>query len=352
MSSPSDAVIKNAWYVAAQPAHLSRDLLARRIADEPMVLYRTEDGTAVALEDRCPHRGYLLSRGKLSGNRLICGYHGFTFDPNGRCVAVPGQTSIPAAAKTRAYPVVERDGVVWVYAGDPTLADPAAIPSHAWLREWNCVSGYARIRARVVLLIDNLVDLSHETYLHPSQIGSPEVAETPIDSNADGNVVRINRRMLGVECPPFYQSVAGLRTPIDRSQEIEFCAPGFYVLSTRVAAAGDRGPGFRTKIVHGLTPETAHTAHDFWWIVRDIDRNDIANDPSTIARQTAVLQEDILALEALEESFSGNRTMTEVSIGIDRGGLLSRRVLADLAKAEQAWLTPKRARPKLRKIVS
>jgi phenylpropionate dioxygenase-like ring-hydroxylating dioxygenase large terminal subunit len=336
LSSPSDAVIKNAWYVAAPSAHVGRDLLARRIADEPMVLYCTAGGSPVALEDRCPHRGYLLSRGKLDADLLVCGYHGFTFDPSGRCVAVPGQTSIPAAARTRAYPVVERDGVIWVYAGNPALADPAAIPSHAWLAEWNCVGGYARIRARVVLLIDNLVDLSHETYLHPSQIGSPEVAETPIESSADGDVVRINRRMFGVECPPFYQNLAGLQSPIDRSQEIEFFAPGFYVLSTRVAAAGDSGPGFRTKIVHGLTPETAHTAHDFWWIVRDIDRNDTANDVATIERQTAVLQEDIVALEALEESLTANRTMSEVSIGIDRGGLLSRRVLASLANAEGA----------------
>jgi phenylpropionate dioxygenase-like ring-hydroxylating dioxygenase large terminal subunit len=333
IGSPSDAVIKNAWYVAAQSAHVSRDLLARRIADEPMVLYRTEAGTAIALEDRCPHRGYLLSRGSLDGDRLVCGYHGFTFDPAGRCIAVPGQTSIPAAAKARAYPVVERDGAVWVYAGDPARADATAIPPHAWLREWNCVDGYARIRARVVL-IDNLVDLSHETYLHPSQIGSPEVARTPIESESDGDVVRISRRMFGVECPPFYQNVAGLQTPIDRSQEIEFFAPGFYVLSTRVAAAGDRGPGFRTKIVHGLTPETARTSHDFWWIVRDIDRDDTANDASTIARQTAVLQEDIVALEALEDSLATNRALTEVSIGIDRGGLLSRRALAERAKAE------------------
>jgi vanillate O-demethylase monooxygenase subunit len=334
VSSPSDAVIKNAWYVAAQSAQVGRELLARRIADEPMVFYRTEDGSAVALGDRCPHRSYLLSRGSLLGDHLVCGYHGFTFDPAGRCVAVPGQTSIPASAKARTYPVVERDGAIWVYPGDPALADVTAIPAHAWLREWNCVSGYARINARVVLLIDNLVDLSHETYLHPSQIGSPEVAQTPIESDTDGNVVRIKRRMLGVECPPFYQSVAGLQTPIDRSQEIEFFAPGFYVLSTRVAAAGDRGTGFRTKIVHGLTPETARTSHDFWWIVRDIDRNDTANDASTIARQTAVLQEDIVALEALEASLAANPAPTEVSIGIDRGGLLSRRLLADLARAE------------------
>lgn len=327
---PSTAVIKDAWYVCSWSADLRHELIARRIADEPMVLYRTPAGRPVAMADRCPHRHYLLSRGKLTGDAVQCGYHGFTFDPSGRCTFVPGQDAIPRAAVVRTYPIVERDGVVWVFPGDQTLADPAQIPATPWIAEWHAVTGYARIGARVVLLVDNLMDLSHETYLHPSQIGTPEVAETPIATSRDGDVVRVTRQMPGVECPPFYQAAAGITGRIDRSQEIAFHAPAFWALSVRIAPAGSTGTGFRSKVLHGLTPETAHSSHDFWCIVWERSHDDRSVGEQIVARQTAVLMEDVFALEALEAQLqSTTDRVPEISIGIDRGGLLARRALQE-----------------------
>ena len=328
---PSAAVIKDAWYVCSWSGDLGHDLIARRIADEPMALYRTPAGRPVAMADRCPHRHYLLSLGKLVGDAVQCGYHGFTFDPSGRCTFVPGQAAVPGAASVRTYPIVERDGAVWVFPGDPARADPAQIPATPWIAEWNAVTGYARIGARVVLLIDNLMDLSHETYLHPSQIGTPEVAQAPIETSSDGNVVRVTRQMLGVECPPFYRAATGITSRIDRSQEIAFHAPAFWALSVRIAPAGDPGTGFRSKVLHGLTPETAHSSHDFWCIVRESDRDDRSKDEQIAARQTTVLMEDVVALEALEAQLqSTTERVPEISIGIDRGGLLARRALLAL----------------------
>ena len=329
-SGPSTAVIKDAWYVCSWSADLRHELIARRIADEPMVLYRTSDGRPVAMTDRCPHRHYLLSLGKLAGDAVQCGYHGFTFDPSGRCTFVPGQDVIPRGAVVRTYPIVERDGVVWVFPGDPALADPAQIPATPWVAEWHAVTGYARIGARVVLLIDNLMDLSHETYLHPSQIGTPEGAQTPIETSSDGDVVRVTRSMLGVECPPFYQAAAGVTGRIDRSQEIAFHAPAFWALSVRIATAGSSDTGFRSKVLHGLTPETAHSSHDFWCIVWESSRDDRSVAEQIVARQTAVLMEDVFALEALEAQLQrATERVREISIGIDRGGLLARRALQE-----------------------
>lgn len=334
---PSDAVIKNAWYVCSWSCDLGATPVARRIADTPMVLYRAAGGRAVALADRCPHRQFPLSRGRVVEGALQCGYHGFTFDASGACTFVPGQSAIPAACRVTSYPVVERDGAVWVFPGDSALADPGRVPATPWISDWNAVFGYALIRARVVLLIDNLMDLSHETYLHPGNIGSPEVAATPIESGAGAGIVTTTRRMFGVECPPFYRNSTGITGPIDRSQEIAFYPPGFWALSVRVAPAGDPGPGFRSKVLHGLTPETPHTAHDFWCVVRDIDRDDHASDETIRTGQTGVLMEDVVALELLEERLQATRTAEpEISIGIDRGGLLARRAMLDLARAEGA----------------
>jgi phenylpropionate dioxygenase-like ring-hydroxylating dioxygenase large terminal subunit len=335
---PSDAVIKNAWYLAAWSNEVGRTILARRIADEPMVLFRTESGQATALIDRCSHRCYPLAQGMLQGDHLVCGYHGFTFDAQGTCVSVPGQSKVPASASVRRYPLVERDGGIWVFPGDPQLAAAAPVPAHPWIAQWWSVTGYAPMKARASLLLDNLLDLSHETYLHGKHIGSPEVAETPIEVERNGNILHVNRRMYGVECPPVYQRTTGLTSPIDRFQEIEFTAPGFYVLDVRVAKAGDTGKGHRSKVIYAIVPETARTCHDFWAICReDRDPADESSKAPLIAGQSEVVQEDVDALELLESRIAAMPGLPpEVSIGIDRGGLLGRRMLAELARAENS----------------
>ena len=97
------AFVKNAWYVAAESHEVADDLLGRTICGDPVVLFRAEDGTPAALEDRCCHRHLPLSLGKRVGNRVQCGYHGLEFDASGACVAVPGQSRVPPGADIRAY---------------------------------------------------------------------------------------------------------------------------------------------------------------------------------------------------------------------------------------------------------
>jgi vanillate O-demethylase monooxygenase subunit len=330
--APSDAIVKNAWYLGAWSHEITHALFARRIADEPVVFYRTGDGTAVALVDRCPHRRYPLSAGMLDGDVVQCGYHGFRFEADGTCVGVPGQTKVPLSANVHTYPLVERFGQIWVFPGDPALADPAKIPHVPWTSEWWSSTGHAPLKARASLLIDNLLDLSHETYIHASGIGSPEVAETPIDVEREGDVLWVRRKMYGVECPPNYRKSTGFTGPIDRSQEIQFFAPGFYVLHVRIAQAGDGGTGFLSKVVYGITPETARTTHNFYGICRDVPRE--ANAKHYTGQRNTV-QEDTDALELLERCIvSDPDNIPEVSIGIDRGGLLGRRMIADMVRRE------------------
>jgi vanillate O-demethylase monooxygenase subunit len=123
------AFARNQWYVVAYAREVGRELLGRTVLGEPLVLCRTEeDGRPVALHDRCVHRRYPLSAGGLDGDRIVCGYHGFTYDTTGACVYVPGQKRIPRTARVTSYPVVEQDALVWVWIGDPALADPGTIP--------------------------------------------------------------------------------------------------------------------------------------------------------------------------------------------------------------------------------
>ena len=86
------------------------------------MLFRTTDGTAVALEDRCAHRPYPLSLGWLDGDTIVSGYSGFTYDARGFCVSVPTQDEIPVGARVRAFPVHDDGAFVWAWLGDPALA--------------------------------------------------------------------------------------------------------------------------------------------------------------------------------------------------------------------------------------
>ena len=97
--------IQNIWYAAGWANELADNLVPRTLLREPVVLYRTEGGKAVALADRCAHRFVPLSRGKRKGDIIECGYHGLCFDASGACVFNPhGDHTIPRAARVRAIP--------------------------------------------------------------------------------------------------------------------------------------------------------------------------------------------------------------------------------------------------------
>ncbi len=196
----------------------------------------------VALADRCVHRRFPLSESRLEGDTIVCGYHGFTYDNGGSCVFVPGQKRIPRTARVPSYPVVEQDSLVWVWIGDADKADVDLIPRATWLADpaYTTVCGMEPLAARYELLVDNLLDLSHETYLHGGYIGTPEVADTPIitEVDEDKRIIYVSRHMDDAACPPFYAKSTGIDGRITRWQDIEYHPPCLYLLHSRIAPAG------------------------------------------------------------------------------------------------------------------
>ncbi|MDG4858651.1 aromatic ring-hydroxylating dioxygenase subunit alpha [Streptomyces sp. T-3] len=330
---------RNQWYVAAYTEDIGDALLGRTICGEPIVFYRTADGRAVAMADRCVHRRYPLSAGNRVGDQIVCGYHGFTYDPDGTCVAVPGQARVPRTARVPSYPVVEQDSLVWVWIGDAAAADAADVPRAPWLDSpgYTTVRGMEPLAARYELLVDNLLDLSHETYLHAGYIGTPEVARTPIttETDEDAGVVYVRRRMKDVECPPFYAKSTGIEGRIDRWQDIEYRPPCLYLLHSRIAPTGvepgpdgDDSAANHAEIVYAITPETETSTFDFWMVARDFALDD--EDVSAFlaeSNRTVVLQ-DVTALNLLEQVIATEpEGFQELSINIDTGALAARRML-------------------------
>jgi phenylpropionate dioxygenase-like ring-hydroxylating dioxygenase large terminal subunit len=334
----------NQWYVAAYGREIGRKLFSRTICGESILFWRTESGAVTAMSDRCVYRRFPLAQepSRLVGDTVVCGYHGFTYGADGVCVSVPGQTRVPRTARLRAYPVVEQDSFVWVWIGEPERADAATIPRAPWLDspEWTVVSGLAHLDARYSLLVDNLMDLSHETYLHGGYIGTPEVAETPITTEVDDErgIVYVSRHMDDAECPPFYANSTGITTRITRWQDIEYRPPCLYLLHSRIAPVGvyPRPDGsdpdaFHAKIVYGITPETETTTHDFWAVARDFAHGDQEVTEYMHTNNETVVMQDVVALDVLEKVIvTEAEGYQELSINIDTGALAARRLLARL----------------------
>ena len=127
--------LQNGWYAAIWANDLKDRPVGRIFLNDKVVLFRNASGEVAALEDCCCHRAAPLSKGELSGDYLMCGYHGLKFDIKGQCVEVPGQSMIPRGAKVRSYPVHEKWGVVWIWMGEPAKADAEKIPNLHWLAD-------------------------------------------------------------------------------------------------------------------------------------------------------------------------------------------------------------------------
>ncbi len=332
------------WYVAAYGREIGQELFSRTICGESILFWRTGAGEVTAMSDRCVHRRFPLSEApsRLVGDQVVCGYHGFTYGADGRCVAVPGQTRVPRTARLKSYPTVERDSFVWVWIGDPAKADPATVPRAPWLAspDYTTVSGMEPLKARFGLLVDNLLDLSHETYLHGGYIGTPEVAATPTTTEVDdqAGIVNDSRHMDDAECPPFYAKSTGLTGRIMRWQDIEYTPPCLYKLHSRIAPLGvlPRPDGsdpdaFHVEVVYAITPETEHSTHDFWAVARDFALGDQGVSDFLAEQNRTVVLQDVAALDVLEQVIASEPAgYQELSINIDTGGLAARRMLAKL----------------------
>ena len=249
---------KDAWYVACTPNEIDDKPLGRMVCNERIVFYRGPGGQAAALEDWCPHRGAPLSLGRVVEGRLVCGYHGLEMGSDGKTIAMPGQR-VRGFPAIRTYPAVERHGFVWVWPGDPALADPARIHPLPWAEdpEWSFGGGMFHIQCDYRLMIDNLMDLTHEKYVHSTSIGQKELDEVIPTTRTEGDEVITERFMHNIMAPPFWKlALRGAHLPddepVDRWQICRFTPPCHVMIAVGVALAGKGGMKLSLR---GYAPE-------------------------------------------------------------------------------------------------
>lgn len=168
-------MIRNQWYAVLESREVPRDRPVGVVRfGERLVFWRTVDGEPVCLRDVCPHRGAALSLGRLDPEGIACPFHGFIFDPSGRCVRIPAngrRAPVPKAFQAPGYPARDAHGFVWVWWGEPERA----LPEIPWFESMDDTFSYATLRdhwpVHYSRAIENQLDAVHLPFVHATTIG-------------------------------------------------------------------------------------------------------------------------------------------------------------------------------------
>jgi phenylpropionate dioxygenase-like ring-hydroxylating dioxygenase large terminal subunit len=334
----NDAVSRNypynCWWVAAFAAEVGRSLLARWLLDTPVLLYRTESGEVVALEDRCPHRLAPLSRGALQGDAVECGYHGFRFGPNGKCTRVPTMKA-PLPISVESYPIRERGPFVWIYLGDrDCLNDVPPPPELPWATdpEFAVLSGKMDIAANYMLLKENVLDLTHFSYLHAKTFGITDWTHPP-EVTTEAETVSYRQRFIECPLPAAYALPLELEPGIIWNRETygSFVSPALQTSANDIFDPAKPGapPMGCYRIAHATTPVDQSHMHYFWIFGRDHARSTEALEQlAKVIKQG--FSEDVAILEAIQAlaNRSPRRGSSgERSVKADAAGVHARRMV-------------------------
>jgi phenylpropionate dioxygenase-like ring-hydroxylating dioxygenase large terminal subunit len=265
--------IKNAWYVAAASTEINNQKpLGRTILGDKVVMYRTENGTPVALEDRCCHRLAPLSLGDIEQDGLRCRYHGLKFNATGNCIEIPGQNNIPQIMCVRSYPLVERHGFLWIWTGNPELADQELIVDCHWNNApgWPTASGYIHYKANYQLIADNLLDFSHLTYVHRTTLANSGFPNNRPEVETFERGIKLYREILNCEPSPLHQMAGKFNGKVDFWNRQIWWLPSIFenwagsVSTGGEGKAHERPNGLHFRHFSLLTPETKNSTHYFW----------------------------------------------------------------------------------------
>ncbi len=339
--------IQNAWYVAAMSNEVTDKPLGRTICNHNLVMYRGQGEAVACIEDFCPHRGAAMSLGYIEEGELVCGYHGLRMGPDGHTISMPKQRTDRFPC-TRSFPVMEKYGFIWVWPGDKAQADESKLPKFDWTENngWTYGGGLFHIKCDYRLMIDNLMDLTHETYVHSSSIGQKEIDEAPVKTRMEGDQVITERFMAEVKAPPFWQMAMEFQgldpnATVDRWQICRFNAPSHIMIDVGVALAGHGGIDAPIEkragsvVVDFITPETDTTMHYFWGMARNFQPEDEALTDKIREGQGGIFTEDLEVLEAQQKNLDRYPDRDLLKLDIDAGGVQARRMIERAIKLEQ-----------------
>lgn len=186
----ADPVVVEDWHAIARSEDVQENKITpARLLCEDLILWRC-GGEVKAWQDLCIHRGTRLSLGRIENHAVVCAYHGWSYNGDGKCVRIPAHPNQqpPAKAKVRTYRAKEQYGLVWVSLGNPQKDLPS-------FHEWNdptfrkILVGPYKYKSSAPRAIENFLDIAHFPFVHAGILGDPnraEVADYEPVVDADG----------------------------------------------------------------------------------------------------------------------------------------------------------------------
>jgi len=341
--TPGDAEApRDQWYVIAFSDEVTRAPRARMILSDPVVLFRREDGTPVALFDRCPHRGMRLSNGgKLIDDAIQCNYHGLQFGPDGICRTIPSGGPISNQMRVRSYPVVEVWNWIWIWPGDPANADPVLIPDHHELGltdpSLHAYSGLMlEMECNYLHAYENLNEASHVSFLHHGFVDTGNVAAHPFREEVAEDRVSTIREFKDEPVFPYAKMSYGLKSDVvDRQLRLTAIAPTLTTVSERYQEKGVADPReLLVRLVIPVTPASQKKCYQFVAAVRTLT----AERAPLFEGLRGFLQEDQVALADVQQLFDSlpPEQRIEVSVKADNPAWRMRRMIEQLIRKERA----------------
>lgn len=269
--------LHNTWYVAAIASEVdAENLFSRKMLGISVLIYRKADGTAVAMQDRCPHRFAPLHLGKRIGDEVQCPYHALRFNAEGQCTHSPhGDGTVPARACVRTFPIEERYGLLWIWMGDARRADASLIPQYELLESPPPTAvghGYMHMQANYELIVDNVMDLSHVDHVHGPLLntaGKLSPQKPPVIEDDNSVLVRWEWQ----QHPPmglFAPLLPDPQGPAEQFVQVQWTAPSNMFLTVgAVQGSRDHDRGLISWDFHLLTPETANSTHYYFVSLRN-----------------------------------------------------------------------------------
>lgn len=330
------------WYVVATRMEVEKGPVGRIICNIPVAAFQNDKGEIAVIEDVCPHRKYPLSAGKVVEGALQCGYHGIRMNGQGKCVHIPSQENIPPSLKVRAFPTIVKYDYVFAWMGVAENANENLIPdlSHNTKDGWVAVHGYLKVKSNYMLMVDNLLDLTHIPYTHPNTLRGDGADKFPLEVRAEGNFVQAERLIYDIPIAPMHARLTDFKTDrADRRQIMEFRPPCYVHVLSYGRDAGQTGP-FEVPshvIVNCLVPETDGSCHYFYAVSRCNKTDDTELTEYLGKMHVLAFGEDVVAVGLQQEGIDNDPVKERplVFLDADKASAHARRIVRNLVAGER-----------------
>lgn len=328
---------RKCWYVAATCDEVTDAPLARRLLGTDVVLWRGASGRVTAFENRCAHRAFPLSHSSIDVDRLVCGYHGCTYDATGKCVYTPTQPQVPTGMSVRVFPVLEKPPFVWIWPGPPDTAVGHQLPTTPWINQpgWTTFANAWQVQANYMMVHEHYLDFSYAPIVHKRDL-PPGLDSMGAFNDVEVTETTVSYTRLLPELPlACWQAEA---TGLDAAQSYKHREGGTFISPALHHQYWDietsAGQVYTTTRTHAITPESENSSHVFMQASRNFATDNEAATASLRSFLAEAARRDTAVLEMASSHAGYDGWRGGVEFQADAAALRARRIVGVMLAKE------------------